>query len=60
MFFSKTSKLSLLLILLCSFNSHSGDLKDFVESSSRNESNALRDVYRNPLETLSFLVLNLI
>ena len=54
MFISKTSKLSLLLILLCSFNSYSGDLRDFVESSSRNESNALRDVYRNPVETLSF------
>jgi len=54
MFFSKTSKLSLLLILLCSFNSYSGDLRDFVESSSRSESNALRDVYRNPVETLSF------
>ena len=30
------------------------DLKDFVESSSRNEANILRDVYRNPFETLSF------
>tara|TARA_B100000579_G_scaffold38126_1_gene26658 strand:+ start:2108 stop:2890 length:783 start_codon:yes stop_codon:yes gene_type:complete len=54
MLISIASKLSLLLILLCSFNSYSNDLKDFVESSSRNEANVLRDVYRNPLETLSF------
>ena len=54
MLISIASKLSLLLILLCSFNSYSNDLKDFVESSSRNEANVLRDVYRNPFETLSF------
>ena len=54
MFISKARKFPLLLILFCSFNSHSNDLKDFVESSSRNEANILRDVYRNPLETLSF------
>ena len=54
MFISKARKFLLLLILFCSFNSHSNDLKDFVESSSRNEANILRDVYRNPLETLSF------
>ena len=54
MLISIASKLSLLLILLYSFNSHSNDLKDFVESSSRNEANVLRDVYRNPFETLSF------
>ena len=54
MLISIASKLSLLLILLCSLNSYSNDLKDFVESSSRNEANVLRDVYRNPFETLSF------
>ena len=57
MLISIASKLSLLLILLCSFNSHSNDLKDFVESSSRSEANILRDVYRNPFETLSFFKL---
>ena len=54
MFISKARKFSLLLILFCSFNSHSNELKDFVETSSRNEANILRDVYRNPFETLSF------
>ena len=54
MLISIASRLSLLLILLCSFNSYSNDLKDFVESSARSEANILRDVYRNPFETLSF------
>ena len=54
MLISITSKLSLLLILFYSFNLHSSDLKDFVESSSRSDANTLRDVYRNPYATLSF------
>ena len=54
MLISIASRLSLLLTLLCSFNSYSNDLKDFVESSERSEANILRDVYRNPFETLSF------